>query len=463
MPTVGVLGAGIAGLTAAYHLQQQGVSVQVLEASGHVGGVIQSERRDGFLVEHGPNSIRSSAPALEHIVQDLGLADERVWANDAADTRYVVRDGQPTPLPRSVGAFLSTDLFSTRAKLRLLAEPFIGRADTAEESVADFTRRRLGPEVLHYAVAPFVGGVFAGTPGDLSVQHAFERLAALEDKYGSLFMGAVRRALSREGDDEGDDVPSGLFSFRDGLQTLPTALGDALGGQLSLNTPVTALRHDGGQWRVRTSSSGETTRTFEALLSTIPLHRLADLHLDTPVNLAPLRAVSYPPVSVLALGYPRAAVRHPLDGFGLLVPPVERDLNVLGTIFSSTLFPNRAPNDHVLLTTFVGGGRAPHHATSDTDALQSLVTTDLQRLLGVEGAPVFRQHIHWPSAIPQYTLGYGQVKKTLNKLERTHPSLALAGNYRQGVSVGDALTSGADAADRLLTRLDAPAAQHTAR
>ena len=211
MPSVGVIGAGIAGLTAAYQLQKQGASVHVFEAADRTGGVIRSETTEGYLVERGPNSIRAGAAALETVIDDLDLREERIWANDAADARYVVRDGTPTPLPRSVRSFLSTDLFSTRAKLRLLAEPFIGRREATDESVAAFTRRRLGPEMLDYAVAPFVGGVFAGSPEDLSVRHAFRRLATLEDEYGSLFLGAVRRALSRNGSGD-EDAPSGLFS-----------------------------------------------------------------------------------------------------------------------------------------------------------------------------------------------------------------------------------------------------------
>jgi Protoporphyrinogen oxidase len=164
----------------------------------------------------------------------------------------VVRDGRPTPLPQSVGAFLTTDLFSARAKARLLAEPFIGRAAADEESVARFTKRRLGPEVLNYAVAPFVGGVFAGRPDDLSVQHAFRRLAVLEEESGSLLLGAIRRAFASD-DDEAPDTPSGLFSFRNGLQTLPNALADALGDRIRLNAPVHALAHDGTAWQVTVS------------------------------------------------------------------------------------------------------------------------------------------------------------------------------------------------------------------
>ncbi|PSQ87816.1 MAG: protoporphyrinogen oxidase, partial [Bacteroidetes bacterium QS_4_64_154] len=320
----------------------------------------------GPAFEHGPNSVRAGSAALEMIIDDLGLNDERIWANDTADTRYVVRDGKPTPLPRSVGSFLTTDLFSTRAKLRCLAEPFVGRRDTFDESVADFTRRRLGREVLDYAIAPFVGGVFAGSPEDLSVEHAFHRLAALEDKYGSLFLGAIRRALASS-DEETPDVPSGLFSFRGGLQTLPNTLAEALGGRITLNAPVRALNTDGDSWRVAVQSADKEnyTRTFDALVCTVPLPQLATMDVDISGGLTPLANVRYPPLSVLALGYPREAVNHPLGGFGLLVPPVEDEFNVLGTIFSSTLFPERAPDGHILLTTFVGGARAPNRATTD--------------------------------------------------------------------------------------------------
>lgn len=454
MPTVGVIGAGISGLAAAHRLHRSGLSVRVLEASNRVGGVIRSERTEGFLVEHGPNSIRAGDAALEALIDELGLQEERVWANDAATTRYVVRDRVPVALPSSIGSFLSTDLFSTRAKLRLLAEPFVGRGTSDEESVAAFTERRLGPEVLQYAVAPFVGGVFAGAPDTLSLRHAFPRLAALEEDYGSLALGALGRAL-RSGSDDAAETPSGLFSFRSGLATLPTALAEALGDRILRNAPVTSLRSDDDQWEVTIAPSDGAPRShrFDALVCTVPLHEFTSMEVGTPVDCAPLAEVSYPPLSVLALGFPKAALDHPLDGFGMLVPPTESDLDILGTIFSSTLFPGRAPQDRVLLTTFVGGARAPEQATATPDALRATVERDLDRLLGLNDATVFQRRIYWPHAIPQYTLGYGRVKDTLTTLEQTHPRLAFAGNYRQGVSVGDALTSGVDAADRLTDRL----------
>lgn len=455
MSDIGVIGGGIAGLTAAHQLRQHGASVQVLEATDRVGGVIRTTRSDGFLVEHGPNSLRPS-PLLESTIEKLGLTSERVWADGTASTRYVVRDGRPVAIPNSVSTFLTTDLFSTRAKLRLIAEPLIPArpGDADEESLATFTRRRLGPEVLDYAVAPFVGGVFAGRPDDLSARHAFERLVQMEEEYGSLFWGALR---SRGSHSAPDDAPSSLFSFRDGLETLPAALGDALDDCISRNAPVTALHHDGTTWTVEVEGPDERTsvRHFDALICTVPLHALRQIDFGTSVDRSPLQDVSYPPVSVIALGYKRTAVAHPLDGFGLLVPPVEQDVDVLGTIFSSTLFPERAPEDHVLLTTFVGGARAPSFTDRPRASLRAVVEQDLSHLLGVEDAPVFSRVIEWPQAIPQYTIGYGAVKDTLQALETEHDTLFFAGNYRHGVSVGDAMASGASAAEQALEKVRA--------
>ncbi|MFO8098546.1 MAG: protoporphyrinogen oxidase [Salinibacter sp.] len=447
MATVGIIGSGISGLTAAYRLHQAEHQVTVWEATDRPGGVIQSTRTGGFLVEHGPNSLRVSTTALGTLITDLGLSDAVVEADQDAATRYVVRDGHPVALPMSPLDFLTTDLFSGRAKARLLGEPFVSRSVADEESIASFVERRLGREVLDYAVAPFVGGVFAGRPEALSVQHAFGRLAELEAEYGSILWGGLRSALQGSTDER--PGPSGLFSFRNGLETLPNVLADALGDTIVYDAPVTGLTQTNTAWSVRHKGDQTSPQQFDALVCTVPLHHFDALALHTSVDCTPLAAVDYPPVRVVALGYRREAVNHPLDGFGMLVPPVEDDFDILGTLFSSTLFPNRAPDGHVLLTTFVGGARDPALGRAPEPHVQQLVERDLGRLLGISGDPAFQRHIYWPDAIPQYELGYGAVKETLTALEEAHSGLFFAGNYRQGVSVGDAVASGANAAARV--------------
>lgn len=451
----GIIGGGIAGLTAAYRLQRAGTDVRLFEASEHVGGVIRSRRQGGYLVEEGPNAIQTGTPMLAQLIEQLGLEPSLVEAAPAAKQRYVVRRGVPVPLPASPPAFLRSPLFSWRAKLRLLREPFVRAAPPdVEESIADLVRRRLGAEALDYALNPFVAGIFAGDPARLSARYAFPKVYALEQAHGSLIYGSLRRARTSRATPAGDAaLPRRTFSFRDGLQMLPDALAERLAGCIALRAPVVALHPEGGAWRLTTLERGTpAVHRFRHVVFAAPLHRLAHLDFKTHLDLSPLLAVPYPPVTVLALGFRRADVRHALDGFGLLVPEAERGFRILGTLFSSTLFPDRAPEGHVLLTTFTGGTRHPDLALAPDEAITEAVQRDLRVLLDVRGEPAFAWPARWPQAIPQYEPGYGRVIALLDRLEQEHPGLHFAGNYRQGISVGDAMASGAAAAERVLGR-----------
>ena len=446
--SVGIIGGGIAGLTAAYRLQQRGVDVRVFEASARAGGAIRSIREGGYLVEGGPHTIQTGTPLLDELVGELGLADVRLEAAAGAKKRYVVRGGRPVPLPLSPPALLRSPLFSWRAKGRLLFEPLVrAAAPDREESVAELVRRRLGQEALDYALNPFVAGVFAGDPARLSARHAFPRLYELERTSGSLLLGSLRKARTSKAVGA---PPRRPFSFRDGLQTLPNALAGRLANRVAYRTSVVALARDADGWRLATRTErGAATHRFGHVVFAAPLHRLALLDVETDVDLAPLAGVPHPPVATVALGFRRDHVGHPLDGFGLLVPEKETDVQTLGTLFVSTLFPDRAPQGHVLLTTFVGGARHPDLAQASDEAIVQAVRRDLRRLLDVRGEPAFARCTRWPQAIPQYEVGYGQVLETLDRLEAAHPGLHFAGNYRGGIAVGDAAASGAAAAERV--------------
>lgn len=464
--SVAVVGAGVTGLVAAYELRRRGVNVTLYEASGHAGGAIRTTHADGFLAEHGPNSFVTSA-AVDTLLQQLDLQDDVVEANPSANRRYVVRGGTMTPFPLTPASMLGTSLLSIKAKLRVLLEPLVPtRTQDTDESVASFVRRRLGHEVLDYAVDPFISGIFAGDPETLSMAHGFPRVAELERQYGSLSKGLMmqrKRFSSGEANPathEGHLTSSPaararLISFVDGMQTLTDALESSIAGTLRLGCPVRLVHRQEARWVVDAGQDGASrSRTVDAVVMATPAHVLAAMELPAPMRkfAAPIERVEYPPVSTLTLGFRRDEVAHRLDGFGVLVPAIERR-NILGALFSSSLFPSRAPDDCVTITCFVGGARQVERAREDTDLLVERVLLDLRQLLGVRGEPVFAKHVYWPRAIPQYTVGYQAVKDAADTTEQQNPGLYLAGNYRNGVSVGDCVASGQQVAERVASYL----------
>jgi oxygen-dependent protoporphyrinogen oxidase len=438
---VAVIGGGITGLTAAWHLQRAGIPVVVFEAGGTAGGVMGSVRDGDWLWETGPNTLFESSPEIRTFIEQLGLGARRLEASPVARTRYVVRGGRPVALPDSPLKFAVSPLLSWPAKLRLLREPFIGRAPVAiDESVATFVTRRLGREFLDYIVNPFVAGVFAGDPAALSVQHAFPKLAALEREHGSLLRGALARRNASAG-------PRGsMISFPDGLAEIPRALAHALGANLRLHHTVTAVRRAGTGWRIN-ARAGDLAieEKFSAVICALPpdvLSRLKFVDVPGTAPLAELSSIPQPPVASVFLGYRREDVLHPLDGFGLLTPEVE-NRRILGTLFSSTLFPGRAPDGHVAFTTFVGGTRQPELAVENDIALLATVRAELRLLLAVRGDPVIARIQRWPRAIAQYVTGFQTFKDVCAVAGRSSPGLFIGGTSCDGVSLSHCIAAGA--------------------
>jgi oxygen-dependent protoporphyrinogen oxidase len=449
MKPVAIIGAGITGLTAAFYLKRKGVPVVLYEAGARPGGVIRSLRKDGFLAEYGPNTILETSPKIAQLIRDAGLSSRRLDTDPKAETRYVVRDRKPVAMPASQLGIFTSKLLSAQAKFALVREPFVpARRDGAEESIAEFVTRRLNREFLERMVDALVAGIYAGDPYKLSVEHAFPRLKALENKYGSLIKGQFAGARERKktGEISRDRAPK--VSFDEGLQVLPDALAAQLGEALKLNTPVTKLQaQTGGAWRV-TTPTGETEHSKVIYCGTA--HHLADLNIESPkpIELPAFAAIRYPPVASVVLGFRREDMAHPCAGFGMLIPRIE-GFKILGTIFSSSLFPNRAPAGHVLVTSYVGGERQPELASLPPEKLAGLVCGDLHELLGVKGDPVFQNVTVHPQAIPQYNVGYGKFKRLLDEIELKTPGLFFAGHFRDGVSLGDSIVSGVNITERI--------------
>jgi oxygen-dependent protoporphyrinogen oxidase len=489
MKSVAIIGAGITGLTAAFYLKRRGIPVTVYETGGRVGGVIQSLRREGYLAEFGPNTILETSPKIAQLVRDAGLEARRQDPDAKAGARYVVRYQRPIAMPDSPLGFLTTKLFTAGAKLAVLREPFVRRrAGGSEESIAEFVKRRMNQEFLDHVIDALVAGVYAGDPYKLSVQQAFPKLAQLEARYGSLIKGQIfgARDRKRSGEVAKDRAPK--FSFDDGLQVLPDSLAAQLGEAVTLNTAVKKLVQTRSGWRL-TLSEGRVPRAPELGLSpSSPLresevehsavvycgtaHRLAELQLElgrpvsepnrtesnsTPnlnstfqskFDLSSFSEIRHPPVASVVLGFRREDVTHPCEGFGLLIPKVE-GFKILGTIFSSSLFPNRAPAGHLTLTSYVGGERYPELARLEPEQLCELTLEDLRVLLGVRGRPTFQNVVVYPKAIPQYNVGYGRHRELMDNLENKAAGLFLAGHYRDGVSLGDSIISGCNIVDRV--------------
>jgi len=448
MKSVAIIGAGITGLTAAFYLKRAGFAVTVFEASPRAGGVIQSVRKDGFLAEFGPNTILETSPKIKQLVIDAGLESRKLATDHKAEARFVVRYRRPIEMPGKPLGFFTTPLFTAKAKLAVLREPFIKpRRDGVEESIGQFVVRRFNQEFLDHAIDALVAGIYAGDPNKLSLPHAFPKLKALEDNYGSMIKGQIFGARDRKkpGEVAKDRAPK--FSFDEGLQVLPDTLAAQLGDSLKLNTPVTKLVQTSEGWLV-TTANGDAE--FDKVIYCGTAYKLAQLNIEakSTLDLSTFAEISYPPVSAVVLGFKREDVTHPSSGFGMLIPKIE-GFKILGTIFSSALFPNRAPAGHITLTSYIGGARYPELGLLPEKDLVETTLADLRVLLGVKGQPVFTHTKTWPHAIPQYNVGYGKYRDLLNQIEASTPNLFFAGHYRDGVSLGDSIVSGVNIAERV--------------
>lgn len=436
-----VIGAGISGLTTAYLLSKKGFDVTILEKNNSVGGSIESVFENGFLFDRGPNSALETTPVIGQLIRELKLEPELLYASKQANKRYILRDNKLHSLPMSPQGLIKTKLFSGKAKLRLMAEPFVGRSgDGYYQSLAEFVKRRLGQEFLDYAINPFVAGVYAGRPEDLSVKSAFPKLYALEEKYGGLIVGTIRSIRERKKRAEVAKQSAKMLSFKSGMIALPKAIEKYFGSNILLSSEcISADKLENG-FSVSYEQNGTTNKIdCDAVLSTIPSYTASSLFTKYDKEFKThADAIYYPPVLVYYLVYNRKDIKQDLNGFGFLIPAKENK-SFLGALWSSVIFTDRTDESKAAFTLFVGGSRNPEFVKEERTSLLAKVRKEFEALMSITSKPIFTSERFWEKAIPQYNLGYIEHERFFDDFEKRNPGLFISGNYRGGISVGDCI------------------------
>jgi len=438
-----VLGAGLSGISHALQRQSLDQEVTVYENNSVVGGVLQSKKINGFLLDYGANTLSLRLKKTEEFLKRYNIFENLIDANQECSKRFIIKGGNIIPLPQSVSSFLTSSFLSPVGKLRLCMEPFISKrkAFSEDESMAQFVKRRLGREALNYAANPFVGGVYASRPESLVLKHAFPSLLEMEKHHGSIFFSILRGGIKRE-----EKLPkTRLVSFKDGMQELTIQLAAELKNSVLLNRKVKLIqKKNDGQWLVLSEDSkgNVTHHLFDEVISTLPSHCLNKIKWKGIQNnhlIEELTSAYHPPLALTFLGFKREQIEHPLDGFGFLVPEVEQ-MKILGTLFSSTLFPNRAPKGHVLLTSFMGGERSPELSKLPKDALLKLSFTENQKILGIKGQPSFEHHKIWPQSIPIPDRSTDKRIEAANLLNQANEGLYISGAHISGAPLPNCMT-----------------------
>jgi oxygen-dependent protoporphyrinogen oxidase len=470
MQRVVVIGGGITGLAAAYRLNElkrklgKDLEVILLEASSRLGGIIQTEHRDGFLLERGPDSFISEKPAGLKLINRLGLESQLIETNPPYRRSFIVRNNRLLPVPKGFHLlaptkllpFWQSEIFSWPAKLRVTMDLFLrrrGENGATDESLASFVRRRLGHEALERMAQPMVGGIYTADPEHLSLRATFPRFLELERTHGSVIRGMRHQAtIAEDGVEQSSGARYGLFlSFGDGMQTLSDELSTQLPAECcELESPVTrlSLNRTNRLWTVEINR-GRTIMADRVCL-TLPAFVAASLLKESDALLADeLTAIPYESTATINLAYDRKSISHPLDGFGFVVPFIEKR-SLLACTFSSVKFAGRAPSGSVLLRAFVGGALQPEMFALDEDEMVLLVKADLEELLGIRGEPNFVAVAKWRKSMPQYHVGHLERVDKITKRLRGLPGLALAGSAYRGVGIPDCIKSGEAAAEQLL-------------
>ncbi|BCR06092.1 protoporphyrinogen oxidase [Desulfuromonas versatilis] len=462
MTRIAIIGGGISGLSTAFAIENrakaQGRDVQtvLLEKKERLGGKIWSIKEQGYICEWGPNGFLDNKPMTLELCRQLGISDRLLRSNDNARKRFIYSEGLLHRLPENGPAFLKSKLISWPGKLRLACETVIpAKRDGEDETLAAFGRRRLGAEALDKLIAPMVSGIFAGDPETMSLKSCFPRIHELEREYGGLIRAMVLLAKKKKAEQKAGKVvssaagPGGvLTSFEGGIQDLAEGTAAALRGEVRTGAGVASItRKDGGFQLLLEDGS---TLEAEVVVSAAPAHALSQmLRAGSPALAELLDQIPYAPMNVVCFGYQREKIERDLDGFGYLIPKKE-GRGILGTLWDSSIFPNRAPQGQVLLRSMMGGATNPAAIDLSDAEVKSRVMADLKQIMGIAAEPDFVRIFRHERAIPQYTVGHGKRLLALDERLNEYPGLFVTGNAFFGVGLNDCVNSSNQIAERVL-------------
>jgi len=471
---VAVIGGGVTGLAAAHRLvelsRERGLAVEVrlLEAGSRLGGVIRTVRRDGLVLEHGPDSMITDKPWGLALARRLGLDEQIIGTQEQHRRSFVVRKGKLIPVPEGFqllapsrfGPLVTTPIFSPWGKLRMAMDLVIpSRPPEGDESLGSFVTRRLGREALDRIAQPMIAGIYGADPMQLSLRATLPRFLDMEREHGSVIRGMWARknastpaakngAAAKPAGSGVSGARYGLFvSFRGGMQTFTDAIASRIPTEsIRLDTRIEALRRSGDHWRL--TDAGGAIEEADAVILALPAYRSADLLKPHDAQLARLLSdIHYASAATVTLGYNVGDIPHPLDGFGFVVPATER-LTLLGCTFSHVKWADRAPHGIALLRAFLGDA-AMHDR--DDEALRVIVQDDLRKLVGVTALPLFSETWRGSRCMPHYHVGHLERVAEMETRVAAAPNLALAGNAFYGVGIPDSVYSGEQAAERILS------------
>ena len=458
MRQVAVIGGGIAGLTAARYLQGQApptgsgqadLRVVLFESGSRLGGTIETETQDGFVLEKGPDSFLSEKPWALELSKELGLKTQLIGTRNENRKSFIVRRGRLVAVPEGFylisptqfGPFLNSPLFSPLGKIRMGLETLVPRSKTgSDESIGSFIRRRFGREALERAGQPMLAGIYTGDPEQLSLMATMPRFKALENEHGSVIRGLLAGVSEKKTALAQASGPrySLFLSYKEGMETLTRALGLTLpAGSVRLGSPVRQLIYDASaeQWRL-TTQSGQT-QVFDAVCSSLSARASAAVLKDAaPALSEKLNSITYESVATVNFAYDRADIAHPLDGFGFVVPATEKR-SLVACTFCDRKFEGRAPEGKTLLRAFVGGAFGREFYSRDDKDLTAAVEKDLAELLGIRAKPLSASLSRYPDAMVQYRVGHLELASQIETETRQFKGLYLTGSSYRGVGIPD--------------------------